>query len=236
MKGFFIAGTDTDIGKTRIAAGLLHVLAARGHTTAAMKPVSAGCHDITHGLQQDNMPSLRPDNMRNLRNDDALILQRYATLALPYEHINPYAYAPAIAPHIAATQTGHAIDIAHIKQLFNDMAQRVDAVIVEGAGGWLVPINDHETMANIAQAIALPVILVVGMRLGCLNHALLSVASIAHHGLPLAGWVANTLHPEFIALQHNIDALRMRINAPLLGVVPHLENVDAEAVGRYLNL
>lgn len=228
MKGFFIAGTDTDVGKTRIAAGLLHVLAARGHTTAAMKPVSAGCHDIAHGLRQDNM--------RNLRNDDALILQHHATLALPYEQVNPYAYAAAIAPHIAAAQSGHAIDVAHIKKLFDDMAQRVDSVVVEGAGGWLVPINDHETMANIAQALVLPVILVVGMRLGCLSHALLSVESIAHHGLPLAGWVANTLNPEFTPFQHNIDALRTRINAPLLGVVPHLENVDAESVGRYLNL
>lgn len=228
MKGFFIAGTDTDVGKTCIAAGLLHVLAARGHTTAAMKPVSAGCHDSTHDL--------RRDNMRNLRNDDALILQRHATLALPYEQVNPYAYAAAIAPHIAAAQTGHAIAIPHIKQLFDDMAQRVDVVIVEGAGGWLVPINDHETMANVAQALGLPVILVVGMRLGCLNHALLSIESIAHHGLPMAGWVANTLNPEFAPFQHNIDALRERINAPLLGVVPHLEHVDAEAVGRYLKL
>jgi dethiobiotin synthetase len=228
MKGFFITGTDTDVGKTRIAAGLLHVLAARGHTTAAMKPVSAGCYNSTCDLH--------PDNMRNLRNDDALILQRHATLALPYEQVNPYAYAAAIAPHIAAAQTGHAIDILHIKKLFDDMAQRVDSVVVEGAGGWLVPINDHETMANVARALALPVILVVGMRLGCLSHALLSIESIAHHGLPLAGWVANTLNPEFTPLQHNIDALRARINAPLLGVVPHLENVDAESVGHHLNL
>lgn len=236
MKGFFIAGTDTDVGKTRIAAGLLHVLAARGHTTAAMKPVSAGCHDITHDSRHNNMHNLHHDNMRNLRNDDALILQRHATLALPYEQVNPYAYAAAIAPHIAAAQTGPAIAIPHIKQLFDDMAQRVDAVIVEGAGGWLVPINEHETMANVAQALGLPVILVVGMRLGCLSHALLSVESIAHHGLPLAGWVANTLNPEFAPFQHNIDALRERINAPLLGVVPHLEHVNAEAVGRYLKL
>ena len=228
MKGFFIAGTDTDVGKTRIAAGLLHVLAARGYTTAAMKPVSAGCHDTANGLRQHNM--------RNLRNDDALILQRHATLALPYEQVNPYAYAAAIAPHIAAAQSGQVIDIAHLKKLFDDMARRVDSVIVEGAGGWLVPINDHETMANVAQALGLPVILVVRMRLGCLSHALLSAESIAHHGLPLAGWVANILNPDFTPLQHNIDALRARINAPLLGVVPHLENVDAEAVGRYLNL
>lgn len=220
MKGFFITGTDTDVGKTRIAAGLLHVLAAHGLTTAAMKPVSAGCHNTVYGLC----------------NDDALCLQRHATLALPYEQVNPYAYAAAIAPHIAAAQTGHAIDIPHIKKLFDDMAQRVDTVIVEGAGGWLVPINDHETMANVAQALALPVILVVGMRLGCLSHALLSTESIAHHGLRLAGWVANTLNPEFTPLRHNIDALRTRINAPLLGVVPHLENIDAESVGRHLNL
>ena len=220
MTGFFITATDTDAGKTCVAAGVLHVLAARGHTTAAMKPVSAGCHETAEGL----------------RNEDALILQRQATLALPYEHVNPYAYAPMMAPHIAAAQIGQLIDIAHIKKIFDDVVRRVDCVVVEGAGGWQVPINDHETMANIAQALGLPVILVVGMRLGCLNHALLSVESIAHHGLPLAGWVANTLHPEFTALQYNIDALHARINAPLLGVVPHLKNVDAESVGRYLDL
>ena len=220
MNGFFITATDTDAGKTRVAAGVLHVLAARGHTTAAMKPVSAGCHETTQGL----------------RNEDALILQRQATLALPYEHVNPYAYAPMMAPHIAAARSGQLIDIDHIKKIFDDVARRVDYVIVEGAGGWQVPINEHETMANVAQALALPIILVVGMRLGCLNHALLSVESIAHHRLPLAGWVANTRFIGVAALQHNIEALRVRINAPLLGVVPYLENVDAESVGRYLDL
>ncbi len=220
MTGFFIAGTDTDVGKTRITAGLLHVLASRGYTTVAMKPVSAGCHLTAHGL----------------RNEDALILQHHATLALPYAHVNPYAYAAAIAPHIAAEQTGQSIDITHIRKIFDDMTPRVDYVLVEGAGGWRVPINGHETMADIAQALALPVILVVGMRLGCLNHALLSVESIAHAGLPLAGWVANERFTGVAVLQHNIDALRARINAPLLGVVPYLENIDAESVGRYLEL
>lgn len=218
-RGFFITGTDTDVGKTWVTAGVLAVLAAQGHTTAAMKPVSAGCVETADGL----------------RNGDALILQRHATLNLPYAQINPYAYATPIAPHIAAMRLGQRIEIGTIKTIFDDMAQRVDYVVVEGAGGWRVPLNEHETIGDLAQALGLPVILVVGMRLGCLSHALLSCESITRKGVPLAGWVANSVTPEFPELQENIDALRERISAPLLGVVPYLREFDAQVIARCLS-
>ncbi len=219
-RGFFITGTDTDAGKTWVTAGVLTALAAHGHTTAAMKPVSAGCVETAGGL----------------RNGDALILQRHATLNLPYAQINPYAYAAPIAPHIAATRLGQRIEIAPIKAIFDDMAQRVDYVVVEGAGGWRVPLNERETIADLAYALGLPVILIVGMRLGCLNHALLSCESIIRQGVPLAGWVANSAIPEFPERQENIDTLRERINAPLLGVVPYLREFDAQVIAGCLGL
>lgn len=218
-RGFFITGTDTDVGKTWVTAGVLAALATHGHTTAAMKPVSAGCIETAEGL----------------RNGDALILQRHATLNLPYAQINPYAYAAPIAPHIAAMRLGQRIEIAPIKAIFDDIAQRVDYVVVEGAGGWRVPLNEREAIADLAQALGLPVILVVGMRLGCLNHALLSCESIARQGVPLAGWVANSACPEFPELQENVDALRERISAPLLGMIPHLREFDAQVIASHLD-
>lgn len=219
-RGFFITGTDTEVGKTWVSAALLAALAARGHTTAAMKPVSAGCAETAEGL----------------RNEDALILQRHATLALPYEQVNPYAFAPAIAPHIAAARIGRRIDIAPVKAIFNRIGPQADYIIVEGAGGWRVPLNEHETIADLARALGLPVILVVGMRLGCINHALLSCESIAGHGVTLAGWVANGILSDFAELQENIDTLRQRIGAPLLGVIPHMAELDAAMAARHLNL
>ncbi|MDX1251354.1 MAG: dethiobiotin synthase [Gammaproteobacteria bacterium] len=219
-RGFFITGTDTEVGKTWVAAVLLAALKARGHTTAAMKPVSAGCIETPEGL----------------RNEDALILQRHATLALPYERINPYAFAPPIAPHIAAARIGQRIDIAPIKTIFHSIAPQADYMIVEGAGGWRVPLNERETIADLAKALDLPVILVVGMRLGCINHALLSCESITGHGVKLAGWVANSILPDFAELEENIDTLRHRIDAPLLGTLPHMTELDAALAARHLNL
>lgn len=219
-RGFFITGTDTEVGKTWVSAVLLAALKARGHSTAAMKPVSAGCIETPEGL----------------RNEDALILQRHATLALPYEQINPYAFAPPIAPHIAAARIGQRIDIAPVRAIFDSVASQADYMIVEGAGGWRVPLNERETIADLAKALNLPVILVVGMRLGCINHALLSCESIAGHGVRLAGWVANSILPDFAELEENIDTLRQRIDAPLLGVIPHMTELDAAVAAGHLNL
>lgn len=219
-RGFFITGTDTEVGKTWVSAALLSALKARGHSTAAMKPVSAGCVETPEGL----------------RNEDALILQRHATLALPYEQVNPYAFAPPIAPHLAAARIGQRIDIAPVKAIFDSIAPHADYLVVEGAGGWRVPLNERETIADLAKVLDLPVILVVGMRLGCINHALLSCESIAGHGVKLAGWVANSILPDFAELEENIDTLRQRIDAPLLGVIPHMTELDAALAAGHLNL
>jgi dethiobiotin synthetase len=204
MKGYFITGTDTGVGKTLVSLALMHALQAQGKNVAGMKPVSAGCLKTKNGL----------------RNDDAVQLQKASSIELPYDIINPYAYEPPIAPHIAAHQLGDQISINKIEDCFNPIASQSDLVIVEGAGGWLVPINENETMADIAVRLNLPVVLVVGMRLGCLNHALLTVESIQNNGGKLAGWVANQIPPNMDKSAENIDSLEHRISAPLLGLIP----------------
>ncbi|MDA1107289.1 MAG: dethiobiotin synthase [Proteobacteria bacterium] len=219
-RGFFITGTDTGVGKTQVALGLLSAFIATGQRTAAMKPVASGVIETPAGP----------------RNEDALLLQRQASVALAYDVVNPYLFAAPIAPHLAAQREGRRIEIAHIKQVFDAIAAQAECVMVEGVGGWCVPLNEHETSADLAAALGLPVVLVVGMRLGCLNHALLTCASIARYGVPLAGWVANVITPEFAELEENVAALEERIPAPLLGVVPHLPVPDARQVGQRLNL
>ena len=199
-KGFFITGTDTDIGKTFTALALMQALQDKGYQTCGFKPVSAG-YKVTH---------------EGLINDDAARLQQASSSLLPYSVINPYAFEAPIAPHIAAAESNIAIEIAHIQSCFNQIAGLSDFVIVEGAGGWLVPINKHQTMADVALSLGLPVILVVGIKLGCLNHTLLSVQSILLTQLPLAGWVANHIIPECDSTRHNVQYLQQVINAPLL--------------------
>ena len=201
--GFFITGTDTGVGKTRVSAALLTAFNARGFSTAAMKPIASGCINTPQGL----------------RNDDALVLQQYASLPLTYQQVNPYAFEPAIAPHIAAEQAGQVIDFARIKHGLDILSAQADVVIVEGVGGWLVPLKRDATIADLAHILGLPVILVVGMRLGCLNHALLSAQSIEQSGLPFIGWVANVIDPAMLCIEENIEALRERIAAPWLGTV-----------------
>lgn len=203
-RGYFITGTDTDVGKTRIACALLAAFNTRGLTTAAFKPVASGCMQTPNGL----------------RNDDALLLQQQASLHTSYDEVNPYAFAPAMAPHLTAQQAGVEIDFIRLRDAYENLAARADIVIVEGAGGWLVPLGPQTTVADLAQSLNLPVILVVGMRLGCLNHALLSAEAIRQRGLTLAGWVANSIDPNMAAVQDNITALSERLSTPLLGYVP----------------
>lgn len=219
MRGVFVTGTDTGVGKTWISAGLLAALRSRGVRACGMKPVASGCVMTPQGL----------------RNEDALQLQAECNdLALPYDRINRYAFAPAVSPHLAAAQVGQRIDTTRIREDFLWLAERWDFVLVEGAGGWLAPIGDHETMADLARALALPVVLVVGMRLGCLSHALLSSHAIVSSGLPLAGWIANTVDPRMELIEENIETLRRRIAAPLLGIVPSLPTFGAGAIGSFL--
>ncbi|TQV71833.1 dethiobiotin synthase [Exilibacterium tricleocarpae] len=207
-KGFFVTGTDTEVGKTFIACALLWAARQRGLTTAAVKPVAAGCAVTPAGL----------------RNDDALQLQAAMTLDLPYEQVNPVALAPAIAPHIAAAQAGRQLDAARLTGFCRGvLTQRCDLVLVEGAGGWRVPLNRRQYLSDVARELNLGVILVVGMRLGCLNHVFLSAEAIHRDGLTLSGWVANGVTPPMAAYQDNLDTLKQSLPAPCLGEVPHLD-------------
>lgn len=217
-KGHFITGTDTGVGKTLISCALLHVYAQRGLRTAALKPIASGALLTPEGL----------------RNEDALALQAVASVKLPYQLINPYVFAPPIAPHIAAQQAGVSMDIDTIVSTYKQCANQADVVIVEGVGGWMVPINNHDTTADLARALGLPVILVVGIRLGCLNHALLTQQCITASGLTLAGWVANVIGDD-AAVAENVQTLQRRwCDIPLLGVVPRLSGPNAVDVAGYL--
>lgn len=205
MNGVFVTGTDTEVGKTVISVGLIELFKQQGLSVAGMKPIASGCENTDEGL----------------RNDDALALQQHANVDLAYELMNPYAFEPAIAPHIAAQQTATNIDINVLKNSYEQIQAQADTVIVEGAGGWLVPLNQTQTMADLAIALNLPVVLVVGIRLGCINHALLSVKAIQQSGLPLLGWVANHVDQRSES-DDIINTLKQNINEPCLGEIPHL--------------
>lgn len=219
-QSYFITGTDTDVGKTWISLGIVEALKQQGKKVGVMKPISAGCEKTTNGL----------------RNEDAQLLQKHSNVELEYNIINPYAFEPAIAPHIAAADVGVRIDIETLYQNLCKIQQQSDCAVVEGAGGWLVPLNDFQTMADLGKRFQMPVILVVGMRLGCLNHALLSVAAIRASGLPLAGWIANQVTPNMERLEENIQTLQQMIDAPMLGQIPHLEWLDATAIAAKIKL
>lgn|SRR5487761_459597 len=201
MRGAFVTGTDTGVGKTCVAAGLLRIFAGAGLQAVGMKPVASGSVHTAEGL----------------RNQDALALQAASTAPRPYEQVNPYAFAPPISPQLAAAEAGVSIELSRILAAFHRLCIGADVVVVEGVGGWRVPLADGFGVPDLARALALPVILVVGLRLGCLNHALLSAHAIREDGLTLAGWVANGIDPGFERRSGNIAALRRAIHAPLLG-------------------
>jgi dethiobiotin synthetase len=198
VRGLFVTGTDTGVGKTRVAVALIHALRAQGLRVAAMKPVAAG-----HA----------PGEL----NEDVAALMQAANVAADVRDVNPYAFAPAIAPHIAAQQAGVRIELEMITSAFARLAATADVVVVEGAGGWRVPLNEHEDMADLAQALGQPVVLVVGLRLGCLNHALLTAESITQRTLKWAGWVGNQVDPTMACQDENMAALRARLPDPCLG-------------------
>ena len=218
---YFIAGTDTDVGKTTIAAGLLHAARSAGMSTAAGKPVASGCELTPKGL----------------RNADALALMAQCSLPLSYAEVNPVAFEPAIAPHLAAREAGVALTVQSLSgPMRHILDKEADFTLIEGAGGWRVPLADQDNLSDLAMALGLPVILVVGMRLGCINHALLTAEAIARDGLQLAGWVANIIDPKTSRLEENLATLAERLPAPCLGRVPRLKAVTAEAVAEYLQL
>ena len=217
-KTWFVTGTDTDVGKTAICCALIAAANARGLRTAAIKPVAAGC-DVFG------------------RNEDALLLQAAISEPLAYEQINPVALAPAIAPHIAAEQEGRRLQASRLAGFCRSVISGpADFILIEGAGGWRVPINPRETLAGVAVELQVEVILVVAMRLGCINHALLTAEAIARDGLKLAGWVANTPGRQMNCHEENLDTLRGLLPAPLLGEVAKMTPFDAHVAGKSLSL
>lgn len=211
-KTFFITGTDTEIGKTFAACCLLQAAKKRGFSTAAVKPVAAGGINTNAGF----------------RNEDALQLQKFCTLQLQYEEINPFILEQAIAPHIAAEQEHREADAYalanHCKKI---IGKKADLTLIEGAGGWMVPLNQQEYISDIVKILDIPVILVVGMKLGCLNHALLTVKALNEDGFKLHGWIANQVVPDMPVFKKNIKTLKAKIKAPLITTIPWSYNGEA---------
>ena len=201
-RGWFITGTDTEIGKTFVACALLHAFRRTGVTALAMKPIAAGFDE--QGV-----------------NEDVERLLAASSLAAPRALVNPYGFRAAIAPHIAAEEEGRRIELPHIAASLTKLQTMADVVLVEGVGGFCVPLGAGADTADLASLLGLPLLLVVGMRLGCINHALLTQQAIAARGLPLAGWVANRIDPAMSRFSENLAALQARLPAPLLGVVEH---------------
>ncbi|UTH76308.1 dethiobiotin synthase [Chromobacterium sp. IIBBL 290-4] len=203
-QGFFITGTDTEIGKTHSAVALIRHYQAQGQSVLAMKPVASGCEILPDG---------------RWHNDDVARLTA-ASGQTDIDLMNPYRFLPPVSPHIAAREAGVEIELPRIAEHYRRLAAQADIVLVEGAGGWLAPLSDKLFMEDLARDLALPVILVVGMRLGCINHALLTARAIQSCGLQLAGWIANCPQPRQTAYEANLDTLRRHIPAPLLLEIP----------------
>ena len=218
-RSVFITGTDTGIGKTVVAASLLAALNARGLRAVGMKPVASGCRSTPHGL----------------RNADAKLLIAHSAGALEYALVNPYAFAEPIAPHLAAADTGIEIEPERIATAFAALSTMSHLVVVEGVGGWMAPLGPTLMQADLVRALRLPVILVVGLRLGCLNHALLSARAIDTDGCQLAGWIGSVVDADMLRLDENLATLRTRLGAPCLGVLAHTDTPDPAALAAHLD-
>ncbi|WP_372614618.1 dethiobiotin synthase [Halomonas sp.] len=224
MSAFFVTGTDTDAGKTLVTSGLLALARRHDLTTLGLKPVAAGCEAAALG-----------DGTTALRNTDALALQAQSRPAMSYQAINPFAFAPAIAPHLAARRAGVALSLEDLlQQIRPQLALGRDLTLIEGAGGWRVPLNDTQDLSALAGDLGMPVILVVGLRLGTISHARLTAEAIAADGQRLAAWVGNLLAPAFAAdeglYRDNLVTLSATLPAPCLGVVPRLTAAGPEAL------
>jgi dethiobiotin synthetase len=201
----FVTGTDTGVGKTLAACALLHQLRSRGLRALGMKPVAAGVEPTPDGPV----------------NPDVVALRNASSWLAPLNQVNPYCFEPPVAPHLAAAAVGMRIEIEPIRQAFDALRRSADVIVVEGVGVFLVPLNEHQDAGDMAVALALPVVLVVGMRLGCLNHALLTQQAILARSLRLAGWIANSIDPAMARFDQNLQALRERLDAPLVGIMPY---------------
>ena len=219
MKTYFVTGTDTDAGKTFSSCALLHAANNLGFKTLAHKPVAAGCEQTEAGL----------------RNSDAVSLMAAMSEFEEYEMVNPIALEPAIAPHIAAQEAGSQLSVSRSAGFARGiMMARADLLLIEGAGGWRVPLNSRETLADLAKNLKQPVILVVGMKLGCINHALLTAEAIKADGLEIAGWIANKIDPDMNRYQENLATLAQLIQAPLLAEIPYMENSGWKAAAAHI--
>lgn len=218
QSGVFIAGTDTSIGKTFVACALLHALRGAGLRVIGMKPVASGCERTADGL----------------RNDDALALIHASNPQPDYATCNPFAFEPAIAPHLAAADATLEIKLASIEAAYAQLSSNADMVIVEGVGGWMVPLSQTLDEAAIPRTLKLPVILVVGLRLGCINHARLSARAIIDDGCDLLGWIGNIIDPAMQRIDANLETLRRVLPAPCLGVLPHGITPDSSAAATLL--
>lgn len=217
---FFVTGTDTGVGKTRACTGFLARARQEGRSCVGLKPVASGCTPGPEGL----------------RSADALELMAAATTPLPYGVVNPWAFEPPIAPHVAADWAAACVDFTVVRESLDRARAAADLVVVEGVGGWLVPLSGELTVADLAAALALPVVLVVGVRLGSLSHALLTVESVAAHGSRLLGWVASVIDPAMPALEENLRTLEARIPGPLLGCLPYAPTANPAEVALGLRL
>ncbi|AKH70463.1 dethiobiotin synthase [Spongiibacter sp. IMCC21906] len=222
QKNYFITGTDTDAGKTLVTCALLNAAKQQGLKTLALKPVAAGSEQGLEGLV----------------NRDAVLLSQEMTEALPYAQVNPVLFDAPVSPHIAAAKEGRRVSASQLAGYCRGALMKpADLRLIEGAGGWRVPINMRETMADLAVELQIPVILVVGMKLGCLNHALLTAGAIARDGLPLVGWVANQVDADMSCFEENIQSLAEMLKAPCLGIIPRLDKpTDFATAAKYLNL
>jgi dethiobiotin synthetase len=219
VKGLFVTGTDTDCGKTAISLGIMAAWQSQGKRVLGMKPVACGCVE-------------GPDGPRNA---DALSLQAQGSSPAPYGLVNPYAFVPPIPPHIAAGQAGVEIELGTIERAYRSLAEESDLVVVEGVGGWRVPLGTRYSVSDIPLRLGLPVLLVVGFKLGCVNHALLSTESIRARGCHLAGWVSNMIDPGMQARDETLATLAALIGSVCVGVVPRLSSPDSAELAEYLH-
>lgn len=217
--GYFITGTDTDIGKTLATRALMAAIKNRGKRVTGMKPVACGCEETAAGL----------------RNEDALLLMQQNTQAHDYALINPYAFVPPVAPHIAAAESGAVIDLDKIVSAYKLLAGQTDYLFVEGIGGWCVPLDEEFMLADLVKKLNLPVIMVVGLKLGCINHTLLTVRSIVDDGIVLSGWIANRLDPDYLNIKQTLTCLEKKVPAPLVGYIEYQDPVVIKEVLKGLN-
>lgn len=217
-KGYFITGTDTNVGKTWATLALLRYFKNLGKSVVGMKPVASGCL-IDKG---------------NLFNEDALLIQAHASIKADYDLINPYAFEAPVSPHIAGEK--NPVIVEKIVCCFNALKDLAEIVVVEGAGGWYTPINDRQTIADLAKVLALPVILVVAIRLGCINHALLTLRAMQHTGVNCAGWIAMCSDPAMLSLEATIQTIENAVDAPLLGILPYRKIADFNFFAQQLRL